>query len=187
VSHLCAIWTVSNRRRHRQHAHNATPLSHRNAAATHTYMNKKQSTAKTIPHSAVHSHSRHGETRCSNAHATTQKRNRETAENHQSHTRPPRHTHVRAVRLPSVDGMLPESRLSLKPNTLQDTRTAIASHHGTRRRCRPQPAVRNASHRIESIKSNQMKNQSAHCMLSLKNSNWCQRPPNNTAKQTTGT
>jgi hypothetical protein len=70
-------------------------------------------------------------------------------ENHtQSHTRPPRHTHVRAVRLPSVDGMLPESWLLFKSNRLQDTRTAIASHHGTRRRRRPQPAARSASQRI---------------------------------------
>jgi hypothetical protein len=59
-------------------------------------------------------------------------------ENHtQSHTRPPRHTHNSRVRLPSVDGMLPESWLLLKLNVLQDTRTAIASHHGTRRRRRP--------------------------------------------------
>jgi hypothetical protein len=70
-------------------------------------------------------------------------------ENHtQPHTRPPRHTHDRAVRLPSVDGMLPVSWLLLKVNVLQDTRTAIASHHGTRRRCRPQRAARNASQRI---------------------------------------
>jgi hypothetical protein len=70
-------------------------------------------------------------------------------ENHtQSHTRPPRHTHVRAVRLPSVDGMLLESWLSNKANVLQDTRSAIASHHGTRRRRRPQPVARNASQRI---------------------------------------
>jgi hypothetical protein len=69
-------------------------------------------------------------------------------QNHtQSHTRPPRHTHVRAVRLPSVDGMLPESWLLYKDKCLQDTRTAIASHHGTRRRRRPQPAARNASRR----------------------------------------
>jgi hypothetical protein len=72
------------------------------------------------------------------------------------HTRPPRHTHSRAVRLRSVDGMLPESWLPCKPNCLQDTRTAIASHHDTRRR-RPQPAARNASRRRASIKSNQIK------------------------------
>jgi hypothetical protein len=81
-------------------------------------------------------------------------------ENHtQSHSRPPRHTHVRAVRLPSVDGMLPKRVLLLKSNSLQDTRTAIASHHGTRRRHRPQPVAHNASqciasHSINRIKSN---------------------------------
>ncbi len=37
-----------------------------------------QSTAKTIPRSAVPSHSSHSETRCSDAHATTQIRNRNT-------------------------------------------------------------------------------------------------------------
>jgi hypothetical protein len=43
-------------------------------------------------------------------------------ENHtQSHTRPPRHTHCTAGRLPSVDGMLPESWLLFKYNTLQET------------------------------------------------------------------
>jgi hypothetical protein len=78
-------------------------------------------------------------------------------ENHtQSHTRPPRHTHVRAVRLPSVDGMLPESWLLYKYNTLQDTRTAIASHHGTRRRRRPQPAARNAPQRSAQHQSSQV-------------------------------
>jgi hypothetical protein len=75
-------------------------------------------------------------------------------ENHtQSHTRPPRHTHVRAVRLPSVDGMLPESWLLLKSNDLQDTRTAIASQP-------PTPASRpqhSAAQRIASIISSQMK------------------------------
>jgi hypothetical protein len=66
----------------------------------------------------------------------------------QSHTRPPRHTHHSRVRLPSVDGMLPERLLLLNHNDLQDTRTAITSHHGTRRRRRPQPAGRDASQRI---------------------------------------
>ncbi len=70
-------------------------------------------------------------------------------ENHtQLHTPPPRHTHCRAVGLPSIDGMLPESWLTLKSNSLQNTRSAIASHHGTRRRTRPQPAAHNASRRI---------------------------------------
>jgi hypothetical protein len=99
-------------------------------------------------------------------------------ENHiQSHTRPPRHTHQRAVRLPSVDGMLPESWLLSKYNSLQDTRTAIASHHGTRRRRRPQPAahyLRSAAQRSASIKSSQMTSQSAHCMLSLTHNTVCE-------------
>jgi hypothetical protein len=80
-------------------------------------------------------------------------------ENHtQSHTRPPRHTYVRAFRLPSVDGMLPESWLLLNHNVLQDTRSAIA-HHGTRRRHPPQPAARTAFQRIaeQTIKQCQMK------------------------------
>jgi hypothetical protein len=49
----------------------------------------------------------------------------------QSHTRPSRHTHDSRVRLPSVDGMLPESWLPNKYNCLQDTRTAITSYHNT--------------------------------------------------------
>jgi hypothetical protein len=39
----------------------------------------------------------------------------------QSHTRPPHHTHDSRVRLPSVDGMLPESWLLCKPKFLQAT------------------------------------------------------------------
>jgi hypothetical protein len=92
----------------------------------------------------------------------------------QSHTRPPRHTHCRAVRLLSVDGMLPESWLPCKPKYLQDTQTAIASHHGTRRRRRPQPAAHNASQRIASIKSSQMKASQQHCMLSLTHNTVCE-------------
>jgi hypothetical protein len=45
--------------------------------------------------------------------------------------------------------MLPVSWLLFNFNILQDTRTAIASHHGTRRRRRPKRAARNASHSIE--------------------------------------
>jgi hypothetical protein len=79
-------------------------------------------------------------------------------ENHtQSHTRPPRHTHPRDARLLSVEGMLPESWLLFKCNPLQDTRTAIASHHGTRRRRRPQPAAHNAAQRIAQHQSSQVK------------------------------
>jgi hypothetical protein len=73
-------------------------------------------------------------------------------ENHTArHTRPPCHTHDSRVKLPSVDGMLPESWLLYKFNLLHDTRTVIASHHGTRRRSRPQPAARNALHQSDKI------------------------------------
>jgi hypothetical protein len=44
-----------------------------------------QSTAETIPRSAAPSYSSHSETRCSNAHATTQIRNRNTAAKHRTH------------------------------------------------------------------------------------------------------
>jgi hypothetical protein len=73
--------------------------------------------------------------------------------------------------------MLPESWLLFKPKYLQDTRTAIASHHGTRRRRRTQPAARNApqrsaSHNIKKVKSNEC--QSVHCMLSLTHNTVCE-------------
>jgi hypothetical protein len=94
-------------------------------------------------------------------------------ENHtQSHTRPPRHTHCRATRLPSVDGMLPESWLNCKYNPLQDTRSAIASHHGTRCRRRP-PASR--PQRIAAHQSIHKSNESqSHCMLSLTHNTVCE-------------
>jgi hypothetical protein len=53
-----------------------------------------------------------------------------------THAQLPRHTHSRAVRPPSVEGMLPESWLLSSLISLQDTRTAIASHCGTRCHCR---------------------------------------------------
>jgi hypothetical protein len=82
-----------------------------------------------------------------------------TTENHtQSHTPPPRHTDPSPIRLPSVDGMLPESGLSPKINTLQDTN----SHRVTPWHPTPTPASRprrisahlSASHSINQIKSN---------------------------------
>jgi hypothetical protein len=83
-------------------------------------------------------------------------------ENHtQLHTQPSRHTHLRAVRLPSVKGMLPKSWLVPNHKYLHDTRSAIASHHGTRRP-RPTPASRPqriSAHRIASTKSNEMNSQ----------------------------
>jgi hypothetical protein len=69
--------------------------------------------------------------------------------------------------------MLPESWLVLKDNTLQDTRTAIASHHGTAADPSQPPATqRSAVHSINHIKSNE--SQSAHCMLSLTHNTLCE-------------
>jgi hypothetical protein len=51
----------------------------------------------------------------------------------QTHARPPRLTHTRAVRLLSIEGILPAKWLPPSINCLQDTRTAIASHDGIRR------------------------------------------------------
>jgi hypothetical protein len=57
------------------------------------------------------------------------------AKHTQTHTgtQLPRLTHRRAVRLPSVDGIVPESWLMYKANCLQYTRTSttLASRHGT--------------------------------------------------------
>jgi hypothetical protein len=108
-------------------------------------------------------------------------------ENHtQSHTPPPRHTHSSRVRLPSVDGMLPDSWLLSKIKCLQDTRSAIASHHGTRRRRRPKPATtqRSAAHSINQVQSNE--SQSARCMLSLTHST-VRVTPNTTQPDSPGT
>jgi hypothetical protein len=75
-----------------------------------------------------------------------------TANHTQSRTLPPRHTHVRVVRLPTVDGMLPESWLLCKSRFLQDTRAAITSYHSNQRRRRPQrPVARNATHRSADV------------------------------------
>ncbi len=69
----------------------ATPHSHCNAAVAHACTQRcgthdhEQSTAKTIPRSVVQSHSSHSETRCRDAHATTQNRNRSTAAQHPTH------------------------------------------------------------------------------------------------------
>jgi hypothetical protein len=124
------------------HAHH---IAHSHAAYRHTRLSQPpharttSHTAPTTAHCAIITactppHARHTEhgTQLRPPHTPP------TANHTQSHTRTPRHTHVRAVRLPSVDGMLPDSWLLDKDNDLQDTRTAIASHHGTRRRRRPQ-------------------------------------------------
>ncbi len=73
------------------HTTRATPLPHCNAAVTHASTqrsetkNHEQSTAITVPHRAAPSHSSHSETRCSNAHATTPIRNRNTAAHPTTH------------------------------------------------------------------------------------------------------
>jgi hypothetical protein len=73
------------------HTTRATPHPHCNAAVAHACTQRsgthkhEQSTAKTIPRSAVQSHSSHSETRCRDAHATTQNRNRSTAAQHPAH------------------------------------------------------------------------------------------------------
>jgi hypothetical protein len=135
--------TTARQRHGACHPKQRTPTSHApHIAHSHAAYSTQAPHARTTPRTApttVH---------CPNITACTPPRARHTqhgtqlrpphtppTENHtQSHTRPPRHTHSRDVRLPSVDGMLPESWLSFKLNALQDTRTAIASHHGTRRR-----------------------------------------------------
>jgi hypothetical protein len=70
----------------RQHTGDTAPLLQRGGNArvkqhseTHIH---EQPTAKTIPRSAAPSHSSHSETRCNDAHATTQIRNRDTAAQH---------------------------------------------------------------------------------------------------------
>jgi hypothetical protein len=65
-----------------QRSTRATPHAQYNAAVTHACTQRtetpthEQSTTDTIPRSAAPSHSSHSETRCSDAHATTQIRNR---------------------------------------------------------------------------------------------------------------
>jgi hypothetical protein len=134
-------------RTHTQHTNTQAPHARTTSRTAVTTALRPNITARTPPHTR---HTQHG----------TQLRAPHTppTENHtQSHTRPPRHTHRSPVRLPSVDGMLPESVLLYKSNDLQDTRTAIASHYGTRRHSRPQPAARDASQCIAQHQSNQVK------------------------------
>jgi hypothetical protein len=67
--------------------------------------------------------------------------------------------------------MLPESWLLNKYNVLKNTRAAIASHYGTQRRRRPQPAARNASQRIaynNQIKSNDKPVSTLHAIAHAK-------------------
>jgi hypothetical protein len=126
--------------------HSHSSHSERRGAATHTRRHKsaiailRHSTLLTALDTAPAMHAQDAHSTVHRAYDGTQLRAPHTppTENHtQSHAQPPHHTHQRAVRLPSVDGMLPESWLPPKSKYLQDTRTAIASHHGTRRRRRP--------------------------------------------------
>ena len=135
----------------RTKTNNAPHTTHSHAAYKHTSPARPQDIPHSRNHCALRNHHRmHTAARTPHtARHTAPTTPHATHRNSHpvTHTRPPRHTHVRAVRLPSIDGMLPESWLLFKSNPLQDTRTAIASHHGTRRRTRPQPAARNASQR----------------------------------------
>jgi hypothetical protein len=129
------------------HPKHRTPTSHApHIAHAHTAHKRKPHTparrpaqpqplrtAQTSLHALRRTHATHG-----TAHSSDHPTHR-PQKNTPSHTWPLRHTHERRVRFPSVDGMLPERWLPFNNNCLQDTRTAIASHHGTRRRRRPQP------------------------------------------------
>ncbi len=91
--------------------------------------------------------------------ATTQLRAAHTppTEKHtQSHTRPPRHTHTRAVRLPSVDGMLPESWLMLNPKYLQDTNSHRVTPWHPTPPSQPPATHLSASHTGSVNRSNQL-------------------------------
>ncbi len=125
-----------------------SPLpSHRKNARTDTRWDK--------PHTAQ----RHGSVMA----RVTQKRTPTAHATHIAHSyaeyrhTSPAHTHCRAVRLPSIDGMLPDSWLTHTHKNLQNTRTAIASHHGTRHRHRRRPAARNASQCSAAHNINQVK------------------------------
>jgi hypothetical protein len=122
-------------------------IAHQQATPRHiAHSNAAYNAHWQVPHARTTSHTATTTAHCANVTTRTPPHARHTqhdthlraphtppTENHtQSHTRPPRHTHARAARLPSVDGMLPESWLMSKYTYLQDTRTAIASHHGTR-------------------------------------------------------
>ncbi len=135
-----------------------TPTSHthphipwvRDAAHSHA-ASELQSHAR--PHDAQYSHN-HSAVRqhhCTQpplapAHTprTAELHTAPTEEHTQTHTRLPRLTHRRAVRLPSVDGMLPESLLMCNCNCLPET-PATASHPT------PLPTPASRSQRISAI------------------------------------
>ncbi len=119
-------------------------------------------TAQSSPHAHRHAHATHSTAHSSN-HPT-----RRPQKITPSHTR---HTHCRAVRLPTVDGMLPESWLLYNPKVLQNTN----SHRVTPWQTTPSPTPtthRSASHSLNQIKSSD--SQSAHCMLSLTHNTVCE-------------
>jgi hypothetical protein len=111
------------------HPQQRTPASHARHTAHIIQAHKHTRPARPhdVPHSNINCdlrkhHCTHTATRTPHArHAQHGPQPRARHRNHtQSHTRPPRHTHNSLVRLPSIDGMLPESWLLFKSNPLQD-------------------------------------------------------------------
>jgi hypothetical protein len=66
-----------------------------------------------------------------------------SAEKAPRHTRLLRHTHVKVVRLPSVDGILLESLLTNKFKYLEDTQTVIASNSAPNTAAAPSQTPKN--------------------------------------------
>jgi hypothetical protein len=155
--HVCVMVRVTQNSAHLQPTH-ATSHTH----TQHSNMNvlpasTTSRTAATTAHCAIITTRTLPRARYTQNDTQLRPPHTPSTENHtQSHTRPPRHTHDSRVRLPSHDGILPESWLLYSCNTLQDTRAAIASHHGTRRCRRPQRVARNASQRSAYHQSNQL-------------------------------
>jgi hypothetical protein len=80
ATHRTSHTTTQHTNTQAPHAHSQTSLAHRRKYAAHTARH-------TAPRTAHLAHRK----------------------NTQSHTRTPRHTHPKPIRLPNVDGMLPES------------------------------------------------------------------------------
>ncbi len=145
----------NHRQQCRAHAHHAHATSHTPTQHTSASPARMHNVPRGCSDSAVREH--HCTTTARTAHTTQRATHTAPTEKHTpTHARLPRHTHRRAVRLPSVDGMLPESWLLDEYNSLQDTRTAITSHHGTLLHPASRPPHISA-HRIPAIKSNQTK------------------------------
>ncbi len=102
-----------------------------------------------------------------------------------SHTRLPRHTsatYLRAVRLLSVDGMLPESWLLCKYKFLQDTRR-VTQWHPTPL---PNPAIRPqriSAHRMSSINHITCNHIALSYILSLLHNTVCGQPSSHSTSQ----